>query len=205
MNKEEAAMRCARLSLELIKMGQPFTDYPELVTLFVKNVLYMGDINHSPDFPAKYLKSVASVVRDQIKETLDTILKQTGHVRPCKIIADKDTTKHMTRQLICITSVFPDAKDLIQTIYIDHPLIKHHTAKDVAVNIVTSVKEYIPDESYVGGSYDGAYFHAKKDVAQHVNEAFNVKDEYVHSDHDAMHRRGLAEKRARKKTCWLTS
>ena len=35
-NKEEAAMRCARLSHELIKMGRPFTDYPELVTLFVK-------------------------------------------------------------------------------------------------------------------------------------------------------------------------
>ena len=50
------------------------------------------------------------------------------------------------------------------------------------------MKEYIPEESYAGGSYDGAYFHA-----QHVNDSFNVKDE------DAMHRSCLAEKRARKK------
>ena len=32
-----------------------------------------------------------------------------------------------------------------------------------------------------------------------INEAFNVKDDDVHNDHDAMHRTGLAEKRARKK------
>ena len=85
------------------------------------------------------------MVRDQIKETLAIILKQTGHVRPCKILADKDTTKHRTHQLISKTSVFPDVKDLIQTIYIDYPLIKHHTSKDIAVNIVNSVKEYIPE------------------------------------------------------------
>ena len=120
-------------------------------------------------------------------------------MRPCKIIADKDTTKHRTRQLICLTTVFPEAKDFIQTLYIDHPLIKHHKTKDVAENIVTSVKEYISEDSYAGGSYDGAYFHANKDVSKHVNEAFNVNDEAVHSDHDAMHRSGLAEKRARKK------
>ena len=120
-------------------------------------------------------------------------------MRPCKIIADKDTTKHRTRQLICLTTVFPEAKDFIQTLYIDHPLIKHHKIKDVAENIVTSVKEYISEDSYAGGSYDGAYFHANKDVSKHVNEAFNVNDEAVHSDHDAMHRSGLAEKRARKK------
>ena len=69
----------------------------------------------------------------------------------------------------------------------------------MAENIVTSVKEYISEDSYAGGSYDGAYFHANKDVSKHVNEAFNVNDEAVHSDHDAMHRSGLAEKRARKK------
>ena len=74
----------------------------------------MGDINHSTEFPANFLKSVASVVRSKIKETLSKKLKQTGHVRPCKIIADKDTTKHRTRQLICLTTIFPEAKEIIQ-------------------------------------------------------------------------------------------
>ena len=54
--------------------------------------------------------------------------------------------------------------------------------------------------SYAGCSLDGAYFHAKKDVTQHINDHFNVKDSDVHSDHDPMHISGLAEKRARKKT-----
>ena len=198
-NNSDAGMRCARICYELFKMGRPYTDYPEMVALFVKGGVFMGDTNHSTEYPAHFLKSVADVVRAKIKEVLNKPLKQTGHVRPCKVIADKDTTKHRTRQLICLTTVFPEAKDLIQTIYIDHPLIRHHKTEDVAENIVKSVKDFISDESYAGGSYDGAYFHAKKDIPQHVNEAFHVEDEKVHNDHDAMHRSGLAEKRARKK------
>ena len=198
-NNNEAAMRCARICHELYKMGRPYTDYPEMVALFVKNGVFMGDTNHSTEFPARFLKNVASVVRDKMSNVLKIKLKQTGHVRPCKIIADKDTSKHRTRQLICLTTVFPGAEDLIQTVFIDHPLIRHHKTQDVAENIVTFVKKFLTNESYAGGSYDGAYFHAKKDVPQHINEAFNVDDSDVHNDHDAMHRTGLGEKRARKK------
>ena len=64
-NKEEAAMRCARLSLELIKMGRPFTDYSELVTLFVKNGVYMGDKNHSEHFPANFLKVLQVLLEEK--------------------------------------------------------------------------------------------------------------------------------------------
>ena len=53
------------------------------------------------------------------------------------------------------------------------------------------VKKFLTPESYAGGSYDGAYFHAKKDVPKHINGAFNVDDADVHNDHDAMHRTGL--------------
>ena len=199
-NNNEAAMRCARVCYKLFKMGRPFTDYPELVALMVKSNVFMGDVNHSKEFPANFLTSVANVIREKIKTMLSSKLEQTQHVRPCKIIADKDTTKHRTRQLVCLTTVFPGASDFIQTVYIDHPLIKEHKTEDVAENVVKAAKQFISEDSYAGCSLDGAYFHAKKDVTQHINEHFNVDDEDVHSDHDPMHRSGLAEKRARKKT-----
>ena len=183
-NNSEAAMRCARICYELYKMGRPYSDYPELVALFVKSNVFMGDINHSREFTAQFLSSVANVVRQKIKEVLKEKLKQTGHERPCKIIADKDTHKHRTRQLICLTTVFPEASDLIQSVYIDHPLIKHHKTEDVAENIFSSVKNFISEPSYIGGSYHGAYFHAKKDVPKFLNEAFNVDDLEVHNDHE---------------------
>ena len=170
-----------------------------MVALFVRGNVFMGDINHSKQFPEKFLSSVATVVREKIKEMLNTKLKQTGHVRPCKIVADKDTTKHRTRQLICLTTVFPEADDFIQTVYVSHPLIRYHKTEDVAQNVVRSVKEYISDASYAGCSLDGAYFHAKKNVPHHINDAFNVEDTEVHSDHDPLHRSGLSEKRARQK------
>ena len=95
--------------------------------------------------------------------------------------------------------MFPAVKDLIQTLYLDHPLIKHHKTDDVAMNIVTSVKPYIwSEKQYEGGTYDGGYFHTKKNVSHFVNEAMHVDNEDVHSDHDQMHRSGLSEKRARK-------
>ena len=131
---------------------------------------------------------------------LNTKLEQTQHVRPCKVVADKDTLKHRTRQLVCVTTVFPEASEFIQTVYLDHPLIKEHRTKDVAQNVVYAVEKFISEDSYAGCSLDGAYFHAKKDVTQHINDHFNVKDSDVHSDHDPMHISGLAEKRARKKT-----
>ena len=65
---------------------------------------------------------------------------------------------------------------------------------------MNSVKEFISDQSYAGGSYDGAYLHAKKDVPQHINEAFHVEDGEVHKVRNVMHRSGLAEKRAIKKS-----
>ena len=198
-NNDDAAMRCARICHHLYSLGRPFTDYPELLALHVKAGTYCGETNHSRDFPAKYLVSVAAIIRQKIKDELANALKQTGHKRPVKVIADKDTKKHRTRQLICLTTLLPGAKELIQTLYIDHPLIRHHKTADVAENIVKSVKPFISENQYEGGSYDGAYFHANKDVPQHINEAFHVDDEDVHSDHDQMHRCGLSEKRARKK------
>ena len=136
------------------------------------------------------------MIRKKVKKLLQETLAQTGIERPCKIIADKDTIKHRSRQLMFLTTVFPEAEDL-KTVYIDHPLVRHHKAEEIAENIVTSVKEFISNDSYAGGSYDGAYFHGHKNVPHFINKAFNVEDNGVHNDHDAMHRSGLAEKKSK--------
>jgi hypothetical protein len=197
-NEKEAAMRCVRILHFLYRKGRPFTDYPEQVALMVKGKVYMGNINHSKEFASKYLEHLAEVVRDEIKAMLNTVLPQTGFKRPVKIIADKDTTKHRTRQIVCLTTIFPEADELIQALYIDHPIVKHHAAKDTAENIFEAVKDYIAPDQYEGGAYDGPYHHAKKDVPHHLNSMFGVPDEDVHSDHDYLHRCGISEKNARK-------
>ena len=77
----------------------------------------MGDTNHSTEFPSQFLEHFAEVVRQDVKDELDKVMPQIGFRRPVKIIADKDTTKHRTKQVVCILSVFPNANELIQNIY----------------------------------------------------------------------------------------
>ena len=194
--EKEAAMRCARLCHFLYMKGRPFRDYPELVATIVQGGSFMGDINHSKRFPHDFLQSVAAIVGERIKNYLKTDMKQTGFKPPVKVVADKDTYKHRTRQVIALITVFPYAQDLIQHIYVAHPIVKKHSGRDVAENLHNSVKDFISTEQYQGGSYDGAYIHDS--VHKHLNEIMEVKDEDTQNDWDALHKSGVAEKHARK-------
>ena len=60
-DNKAAAMRCARICHALYKKGRPFTDYPETVATIVAGGTFMGDTNHSTEFAANYLSSVATV------------------------------------------------------------------------------------------------------------------------------------------------
>ena len=206
-NEKDACMRCARICHFLYRKGRPFTDYPEQVAMMVKGKIYMGDINHSEHFAAEFLERLAAECREEIKVMFDEVLPQTGFRRPVKIVADKDTTKHRTRQAVCVTSIFPEAEELIQTVYIDHPIIRHHKAEDTAQNIHDAIEPYVKPEQVEGGSYDGPYHHAKEDVPHHINRILGISDDDTHSDHDYLHICGISEKNAIKygRNFWVGS
>ena len=71
-------MRCARICYGLYQKGKPFSDYPEIVATIVAGGTFMGDINHSTEFAATFLNSVAHVVREKIKDYLKSPIDQTG-------------------------------------------------------------------------------------------------------------------------------
>ena len=62
------AQRIARIAYYLVKQGRPDTDFPTLVYLHSRNGCDVGDINHSYRFPAEFLKHVAGVVQDKLKD-----------------------------------------------------------------------------------------------------------------------------------------
>ena len=66
--------------------------------MMVKGKIYIGDINHSKNVAAEFLEHLAAECREEIKVMFDEVLPQTGFRRPVKIVAEKDTTKHRTRQ-----------------------------------------------------------------------------------------------------------
>jgi hypothetical protein len=192
-DNKAAAMRCARICYGLYQKGRPFSDYPELVATIVAGGTFMGETNHSKEFAASFLNSVADVVREKIHEYLKTPLEQTGFKPPVKVVADKDTIKHRTRQIIALTTVFPGAEDLIQTLYIAHPVVTQHRGEDVAEHIHSNLKDVVSPDQYQGASYDGAYFH--QSVPKYLGEKFGVDLEDVQNDHDWLHKCGIFEKK----------
>ena len=184
------ALRVGCACYKIYYRGRPYTDYEDEVFLLHKCGVDVGDINHSYKFPQKFLESVAEVVKDNVKDYLKKTLPQTGFAPPVKVLAEKATYKHRTRQFVGLTSIIPDSDDLLQYMFLGLPVVKLHTGKGVGQSII-SVEEFeISAEQFQGGSFDGQYFHLSV-----LNTHFGIegKDASVHHDHDPMHKAGLVD------------
>ena len=118
------ALKLSRIAYFLVKAGRPDTDFPTLVYLHAVNGCDVGDINHSKNFPPKFLKHVAKVLKDKLASYLASRLAQTGKRPPCKIVADKATWQHQTRQLIGIVTVVPESDQPIQAMILGTPVVR---------------------------------------------------------------------------------
>ena len=88
----------------------------------------------------------------KVKEYIKSDMDQTGFKPPVKLVADKDTYKHRTRQIIALITVFPQADDFIY-VSVAHPIVTKHSGREVAENLHETVKDFIIPEQYQGGSY----------------------------------------------------
>eukprot|EP00112_Aurelia_sp_Birch-Aquarium-sp1_P001083 Seg11109.2 transcript_id=Seg11109.2/GoldUCD/mRNA.D3Y31 product="hypothetical protein" protein_id=Seg11109.2/GoldUCD/D3Y31 len=193
------ALHIGSACYNLYHRGRPYTDLEDELLLLHKCEVDIGDINHSHEFAHNYLESVAEVVKGNIQQFLKRILLQTGFLPPVKVLADKATFKHRTRQFVGMTSVIPDADDLIQYIYLGSPVVKKHNGQGVGQSIISVLKEFeITAEQFQGGSFYGQYFHLC--VPKVLNTYFgkNEEDESVHYDYDPMHKAGLVDTHIRK-------
>ena len=96
----QIGMNLGRLSYGLLYKGRPNSDFPDQVSIAAKNKTDVGDINHSKQYVRKFGTVVADVVRTRMKTYLSTPLKSSGCLPPVKILADKGTHMHVTRQVI---------------------------------------------------------------------------------------------------------
>ena len=188
------ALRVGCACYKIYCRGRPYTDYEGEVFLLHRCGVDVGDINHSYKFPQKFLESVAKVVKDNVKDYLRKPLPQTGFAPPVIVLADKATYKHRTRQFVGLTSVIPDADDLLQYMFLGLPVVKSHTGEGVGQSIISVLKEFeISAEQFQGGSFDGQYFHLS--VPEVLNTHFGTegKDASVHYEYDPMHKAGLVD------------
>ena len=196
------ALRICRIAYFLLKTGRPDTDFTTLIYLHSANGCDAGDINHSYRFPPEFLKHVCHVIEGHLKTYLSSRLIQTGYKPPVKVVADKATWQHQTRQLIGIVTVVPDSEQPLQAMVLKTPVVKTHSGQGVADNIIGVTDQFISADQYRGGSFDGQYFHLS--VPTHLDAHYGVTAKY---DVDPMHRAGTVDLHLRKEKSsgWIVS
>ena len=190
----------------LFKKGRPDTDFPNLLLLQSMNELDIGELNHSEKFPARFLPYVAEEVEYRVNNFLNNRLDQTGFRPVGKVVADKSTYKHRTRQFVAFITIVPDSTELIQPIFLDIHVVKAgHTGPAIAKSLIDVLnKKDITTEQYQGGSYDGQYHHLSVPELLDGHFGFTGANRKF-SDWDPMHIAGTRDAAIRKESqfSWL--
>ena len=130
---------------------------------------------------------MAEVVKGKIQDFLNARIPKTGFTLPMKILADKATYKHCTRQFVGVVTMVPDADDLIQYSYLRSPIVKKHDGDSAGKSTISALKEFnIATEQFHSGSCDGQYFNLS--VPKVLNAFFGIskKENFAHYDYDPM-------------------
>ena len=117
----------------------------------------------------------------------------TGEKPPCKIVADKATWQHSTRQLTGVVTLVAGSDQPIQAMILGTPVVKAHNGAGVAENITSVTDKFISADQYRGGAFDGQYFHLG--VHKLLDSHYGVT---AHHDVDPMHRAGTVDLHLRK-------
>ena len=181
--------------------------FEDLISLQNLNGQDMGQLNHSKRFATEFRNSVAAVIKLRAVQFLSTPLEQTGHRPAVNLCADKGTYKHRTRQLTALLLIAPDSPDLIELMYVGHPIVTAHDGHSLASLLKHSLDDYkVRGSQIVGASFDGQYIHLNVEESlksQYEQEGSSFPCNIVH---DPMHRAGLCDRHLNDKGQfkWLT-
>ena len=155
----------------------------------------IGDINHSRKFPERFRKSVCRVINGRIKNFMKTPLKQTGHLPPVAVSADKGTYKGTPRQFCGIVTVNPGGENFLEVLTAGQPVVSEgSTGHQLAVNMKSAFDSIgVSGKQIKSGVFDGVYDHIH--IEKHLGEIYPdmSKVEFLFT-HDPLHRTGLEDK-----------
>lgn len=127
--KEERRERSVEIKIgkicdNLFKKGRPDMDFPDLILLQSMNEQDVGEVKYSEKFPARFHSHVAEEVEHSVHQFWNNRLNQTGFRPAGKVLADKATHKHRTRQFFSFITVVPNSIDLMKSIFFDIHVVK---------------------------------------------------------------------------------
>ena len=126
---KKAGLNLGQAAIKNYKHGRPYTDYENDVFLMKKSKGVVGELNHSRKFPSAFRKSVCRVVNGRVRKFLKTPLKQTGHLPPVAISADKGTYKGTPRQFCGITTINPGGDEFLEVLTAGQPVVSEGSSE----------------------------------------------------------------------------
>ena len=144
-------------------------------------------------------------IHEKTKQFLNTRLEQTGFYPALNISADKGTNVHRSHQFTTAKSCIPNSPNLINSIFLGEPVVKHHDGAGVTESIKLEIDKFaMKPEQIEGASFDGAYFH--QSVPKYLKDSLNLSERFI-ATHDPLHRAGIVDAHIQKDSnySWLIS
>lgn len=100
LTKEQlAAKNLGLLVYTSILRGDSYSSYEDRVLMLKKMGVFVGTTNHSQAFPPQFVKTCHNVLKTSIMSYMKLISSKLKFHIPFSITADKDTSKHRSRQV----------------------------------------------------------------------------------------------------------
>ena len=191
----KAGMNLGRAAVKNYILGRPYRDFENDVLIMKKSGGIVGELNHSVKFPAKFRGSVCKVVNSRVRKFVTTPLKQTAHLPPVALSADKGTFKGTPRQFCAIVTVNPGGENFLEVMTAGQPVVSEGSSgRQLAINM-KSAFDYIGVEAsqIKSGVYDGVYQHVN--ITKHLLDLYpDLKEDDFLFTWDPLHLSGLADK-----------
>ena len=191
----KAGLNLGRAALKNYIQGRPYSDFENDVFMMKKSGGTVGEINHSRKFPASFRKSVARVVNGRIKKFIQKPLKQTGHLPPVAISADKGTFKGTPRQFCGVVTVNPGGENFLEVLSAGQPVVSEGSSgRKLAENMKAAFNHIgVSAQQIKSGVFDGVYDHVS--IKKHLADLYPDlnEDEFLFT-WDPLHKTGLADK-----------
>ena len=131
-------------------------------------------------------------MKKHVQHFLSNPFLQTGLPPPVKIVADKATHKHWSRNLSGVITIIPGAPQLIQGIFLAATKCAGSSGDNIAEDIYNNnFKEYtLVASQYTGCAYDGAFHNVH--VGEKLDKLMHVEEPRQH-DVAFLHRAGRVE------------
>jgi hypothetical protein len=182
-SRQSTGLAVGRAALGILQTAQPYTQLPAKLIELRESGVVVGDLNHSPDFMAKFAAAAHTVAAGGL-QGLIAIDPATNHYPVMSVTADGVTLNHTKCEAVACTLLVGGKKQTV-LLACDPVPADEGTAADKARHIFRVLLSWLPaaaaeavlTQCTSSLAFDGEYISTEKagDVPSHIRDCINTK------------------------------